>query len=67
MKEISLLDVSISGYIPSSIGKITQLHADYYNRRWNFGLAFESKVARELSGLLTDDFLHRNGFLGCVI
>jgi GNAT superfamily N-acetyltransferase len=36
-------------YIPSSIGKIVELHAHYYSKLVGFGLPFESKVARELS------------------
>jgi GNAT superfamily N-acetyltransferase len=37
------------GYIPSSIGRIVELHARYYNQLVGFGLPFETKVARELS------------------
>jgi len=37
------------GYLPGSIGRITELHADYYSRHAGFGVHFESKVARELS------------------
>lgn len=35
-------------YLPGSIGRIVQLHADYYQRLAGFGLPFESRVAREL-------------------
>lgn len=38
---------------PGTIGEIVRLHAEYYAREWNFGLAFEAKVARELSAFLT--------------
>lgn len=44
--------VQIGGYMPGAIGRITQLHADYYSRHWNFGLFFERKVATELSEFL---------------
>jgi GNAT superfamily N-acetyltransferase len=44
--------VRISGYRPGALGKITELHGTYYHRNWNFGLFFESKVARELSAFL---------------
>jgi GNAT superfamily N-acetyltransferase len=37
------------GYLPGCIGRITELHAAYYQRLAGFGLYFESKVARELS------------------
>ena len=36
------------GYQPGAIGRIVELHARYYRERAGFGLAFESKVAREL-------------------
>jgi ribosomal protein S18 acetylase RimI-like enzyme len=38
------------GYTPGCIGRITELHADYYARHAGFGLAFESRVASELAG-----------------
>lgn len=38
------------GYLPGSIGRIAELHARYYHQLVGFGLPFESKVARELSG-----------------
>lgn len=37
------------GYRPGAIGRIAQLHAEYYARSAGFGLAFEAKVARELA------------------
>jgi GNAT superfamily N-acetyltransferase len=37
------------GYVPGCIGRITQLHADYYSLSTGFGLEFEAKVARELA------------------
>ena len=37
------------GYLPGAIGRIVDLHATFYQRRANFGLQFESRVARELS------------------
>lgn len=33
------------GYAPGCIGRITELHADYYSRLVGFGLPFEAKVA----------------------
>jgi GNAT superfamily N-acetyltransferase len=41
-----------SGYIPGSIGRISELHGAYYHRYWGFGLYFEAKVAIELSAFL---------------
>jgi len=40
------------GYIPGSIGRISELHGTYYHKHWRFGLLFESKVAIELSEFL---------------
>lgn len=43
-------DVEImSGYVSGIIGRVTELHAAYYNEYWSFGLAFEAIVATELS------------------
>jgi len=51
-----MLDVHIAkGYIPGGIGWIVGSHARYYSANWDFGLLFETKVARELS-----DFVSRN-------
>ena len=41
--------MSLPDYRPGLLADIVRLHADYYAREWNFGLAFEAKVARELS------------------
>jgi len=37
------------GYIPGSIGRITQLHGAYYHEHWGFGAFFEAKVASEFA------------------
>jgi GNAT superfamily N-acetyltransferase len=45
-----LPEISIdTGYIPGSIGRISELHGTYYHNHWGFGLYFEAKVATELS------------------
>ena len=41
-----------TGYIPGSIGRISELHGTYYYDHWGFGLYFEAKVAIELSEFL---------------
>jgi len=41
------------GYVPGLIGRITELHAAYYAREWNFGHYFEARVATELAGFIT--------------
>lgn len=37
-------------YTPGTIGRIVELHARYYRELVGFGLPFEIKVARDLSG-----------------
>jgi GNAT superfamily N-acetyltransferase len=39
----------VEGYTPGCIGRIAQLHAQYYSATSSFGVAFEAKVARELA------------------
>jgi GNAT superfamily N-acetyltransferase len=39
----------VHGFQPGLIGEITRAHALYYGAAWSFPLAFEAKVARELS------------------
>jgi len=46
--------IEIGGYRPGAIGRIAEMHAEYYHRHWGFGLFFEAKVATELA-----EFLHR--------
>jgi GNAT superfamily N-acetyltransferase len=36
------------GYSPGCIGRVAQLHAEYYSRSNGFGAPFEAKVAKEL-------------------
>ena len=38
-----------TGYYPGTIGRITEMHARYYSRHWDFGVYFEAKVASELA------------------
>ena len=45
-------EVRLCGYVPGAIGRITELHATYYKKHWDFDLFFESKVATELSEFL---------------
>ena len=62
MTTLNREEVLISNYVPGAIGRIAELHGRYYNNYWNFGLFFEAKVAIELSKLLIEDKLSRNGF-----
>ena len=57
------MDVKIvKGYIPGSIGRVSELHAAYYHRHWGFGLFFEARVASELSAFLQRYDERRDGF-----
>ncbi|WP_312688458.1 helix-turn-helix domain-containing GNAT family N-acetyltransferase [Kosakonia sp.] len=39
----------ITGYLPGMIGRISEMHANYYSRHYGFGYFFESKVAAGLA------------------
>lgn len=49
------------GYRPTAIGRIVEMHARYYSERVGFGLPFEAKVARELTGFCENHDAHRDG------
>jgi len=51
----------LDSYYPGVIGRITELHANYYSKNWGFGLYFESKVATELSEFLNRFEKNRDG------
>lgn len=52
----------VQGYLPGAIGRIAELHGEYYHQHWNFGLFFEAKVAIELSEFLKRFKESRDGF-----
>jgi len=52
----------VRGYIPGSLGRVAELHGDYYYNHWGFGLFFEAKVANELSDFLRRFDENRDGF-----
>jgi GNAT superfamily N-acetyltransferase len=55
-------EITIAGYVPGAIGRVTELHATYYGLAWDFGLYFEAKVATELSRFLQRFDSARDGF-----
>jgi GNAT superfamily N-acetyltransferase len=55
-------EIVISGYVPGAIGRVTELHAQYYSAAWDFGLFFEVKVAMELSEFMRRFDASRDGF-----
>ncbi len=53
----------LEGYRPGVIADIVALHMDYYAREWEFGAAFETKVAGELAQFLARCDTDRDLFL----
>ncbi len=45
-------DAPACGYVPGILGRVTELHADYYARHWGFGTAFERTVAQDMAEFL---------------
>jgi GNAT superfamily N-acetyltransferase len=59
--------IPVSQYMPGLLGRITELHAGYYSRRWGFDLFFETKVAVELADFLEHFDPTRDGLWTAVI
>jgi len=57
-----MIELIFKGYIPGAIGRIAELHANYYHSKWGLGLFFEAKVAAELSEFLSRFDERRDGF-----
>ena len=55
--------MDLGGYQPGCLADIVGLHARYYARNWDFGLAFEAKVAAELAEFLNRMDQERDLFL----
>lgn len=52
----------VKDYFPGAIGRVAELHGDYYHRQWGFGLFFEAKVAKELAAFFSRYDDTRDGF-----
>lgn len=52
----------IAGYVPGSIGRVTELHAAYYSQKWDFGLYFEAKITAELAEFMQSFDPVQDGF-----
>jgi GNAT superfamily N-acetyltransferase len=52
----------VSGYRPGVIGRLTQLHGEFYADRWGVDARFEGEVARELGEFLQQFDPGRSGF-----
>ena len=57
------MQVVFHGYRPGALAGVLGLHMEYYAREWGFGLAFETKVASELSEFLNRFDPERDLFL----
>ena len=53
--------IKVSEYVPGLLGRITELHGQYYQRHWGFDLFFETKVATELSDFMNQFDPTRDG------
>ncbi len=60
-------EVTIGGYFPGAIGRVTELHGRYYHEHWGFGLYFEALVASELSQFLNRLDPARDGFWAATV
>jgi GNAT superfamily N-acetyltransferase len=58
MQEIKIA----KGYIPGSIGRVVELHGNYYSKHWGFSSFFECKVATELAEFMSRYDDNRDGF-----
>ena len=66
MKHISLNDVSIRTELrPGDIGYVTYLHGSLYHREYNYGLRFESYVAKGLAEFCEKYTPERNRIWAC--
>lgn len=52
----------VKDYFPGAIGRVAELHGDYYHRQWGFGRFFEAKVATELAAFFNRYDEARDGF-----
>lgn len=57
----------VAGWTPGAIGRIALLHARHYAASHGFGLAFEARVASELSAFLTGFVPGRDQFATVVL
>src|SRR5258708_31837155 len=54
-------DIELGGYVPGTIGRVTELQATYYHTHWKLGLYFEAKAATEISAFLSRFDTARDG------
>jgi len=57
----------VIGYTPGVIGRITELHAEYYSKHWDFEKYFEIKVATELAEFIAQYNEDKDGIFSIVV
>jgi GNAT superfamily N-acetyltransferase len=62
MNDKTMSETISTGYLPGAIGRIVELHANYYYLNWGFGVFFEARVAKEMSEFLSSFEEARDGF-----
>ena len=50
------------GYRPGAVGRVIELHGEYYHAHWRFGEFFEARIACELAEFLSGYDAERDGF-----
>ncbi|MDZ7699409.1 MAG: hypothetical protein U5R49_21565 [Deltaproteobacteria bacterium] len=59
--------ITITGYYPGVIGRITTLHATYYRTHWGLDHSFEAEVSRELGDFMRHFDPRMDGLWNAVI
>jgi GNAT superfamily N-acetyltransferase len=57
-----MTEIKFHGYYPGVVGKITEIHAVFYNQYWGFDVSFETQVGSELSEFIRNFEENRDGF-----
>ncbi len=56
-------DISITrGFVPGAIGRVVEMHGQYYVDEWGFGPQFEAEVATELAEFISRYDPAKDGF-----
>ena len=52
MAGVAATGLRFAGYEPGALGAVCALQAAWYGRHWDFGIPFETRVAREMAAFL---------------
>jgi GNAT superfamily N-acetyltransferase len=58
---LTVKETEYCGYYPGVIGKITEVHAVYYNQHWGFDVSFETQEGGELANFIMEFDETRDG------